>query len=152
MKLSNGQKKGRIDILHLALHFIVPALITLVIFRKHWKMAYLVMISTMLVDLDHLFAEPIYYAGRCSIGFHPLHEFGPITIYTLLCFFPKTRYLGIGLIIHMILDSIDCQITGGVWFVQKRYRIPKAPSTLKPLLLLIIVRWYSLDIGFNISL
>jgi len=73
--------------------------------------------ATMLVDLDHLLADPVYDAGRCSIGFHPLHGFVPIIFYGLLCFFPKTRLVGIGLIIHMILDSVDCQVTGGVWFV-----------------------------------
>lgn len=74
------------------------------------------MIVTMLVDLDHLLATPIYDPGRCSIGFHPLHTILPICFYILACFFPKTRYIGLGLVIHMILDSIDCQITNGVWF------------------------------------
>ncbi len=86
-------------------------------YKKQWKIAYLVMITTMLVDIDHLLANPVYDAGRCSIGFHPLHEFIPIGIYCLLCVFPKTRFVGIGLVIHMILDSIDCQVTSGVWFV-----------------------------------
>lgn len=86
-------------------------------FRKQWKTAYLVMIATMLVDIDHLLANPIYDGGRCSIGFHPLHEFIPIGVYCLLCFFPKTRLVGIGLVIHMALDSIDCQMTSGAWFV-----------------------------------
>jgi len=75
------------------------------------------MIATMLVDLDHLLATPIYDVGRCSIGFHPLHTLMPITAYFLLCFYPKTRAIGFGLMIHMLLDSIDCQVTGGVWFV-----------------------------------
>ena len=87
------------------------------LFKKRWKVAYPVMIVTMLVDLDHLLASPIYDIGRCSIGFHPLHGLIPIGLYCLLSFFPKTRYIGIGLVIHMVLDSIDCQVTGGVWFV-----------------------------------
>ena len=33
------------------------------------------MMATMLVDLDHLFADPIYDPDRCSIGFHPLHQY-----------------------------------------------------------------------------
>jgi len=105
------------SILHLALHFIVPGIIVALFYKKRWKIAYPVMIATMLVDLDHLLASPIYDMGRCSIGFHPLHGPLAIAIYSLLCFFPKTRYVGIGLVIHMILDSIDCQVTGGVWFV-----------------------------------
>ncbi len=74
------------------------------------------MIATMLVDLDHLLATPIYDASRCSIGFHPLHGLIPIMAYTAICFVPKLRYAGIGLIIHMALDSIDCQVSSGVWF------------------------------------
>lgn len=74
------------------------------------------MIATMLVDLDHLLADPIYDPGRCSIGFHPLHQFIPIAVYGLLSFFPKTRWVGLGLVIHMALDAIDCQMTNGVWF------------------------------------
>lgn len=74
------------------------------------------MIATMVVDLDHLLAQPIYDATRCSIGFHPLHGFIPITLYVVASIIPKTRYIGIGLIIHMLLDSVDCQMTNGVWF------------------------------------
>ncbi len=66
------------------------------------------MLATMLVDVDHLLATPIYDANRCSIGFHPLHKILPITFYFLLIFFPKTRIIGIGLVIHMLLDGIDC--------------------------------------------
>jgi hypothetical protein len=62
-----------------------------------------------LVDLDHLAANPIYDPGRCSICYHPLHNLLPIVLYLLLCLPPKTRYVGIGLIIHMALDSVDCQ-------------------------------------------
>ena len=73
------------------------------------------MMLTMLVDIDHLLATPIYDPMRCSIGFHPLHKLLPISLYAIACFIPKLRLIGIGLIIHMILDSIDCQITNGVW-------------------------------------
>lgn len=86
-------------------------------FRRDRKPAYLVMISTMLVDIDHLIVNPVYDPGRCGIGFHPLHGLLPIAIYAALCFIPKSRYVGIGLLIHMALDALDCQITNGVWFV-----------------------------------
>ncbi|MEE9309689.1 MAG: DUF6122 family protein [Cocleimonas sp.] len=98
------------------LHFLVPAIITAIFFRKNWKLAFSIMMLTMLVDLDHLLAIPIYDANRCSINFHPLHGFIPIMVYGLLSLFSKTRLIGIGLVIHMALDSIDCQITNGVWF------------------------------------
>ena len=100
---------------HLTLHFIVPAIVALQFFHNRWQMAYLLMMATMLVDLDHLIADPIYDAGRCSIGFHPLHQPWLIGLYLLLCFVPKTRLIGLGLTIHMALDSIDCQITNGIW-------------------------------------
>jgi len=75
------------------------------------------MMATMLVDVDHLLVSPIYDSTRCSIGFHPLHELIPIAIYVVFCTIPKLRYIGIGLVIHMLLDTIDCQLTNGVWFV-----------------------------------
>ena len=100
---------------HLALHFLVPAVLAGLFFRKNWKLAYFLMIATMLVDIDHLFANPIYDPNRCSIGFHPLHEIWFIVLYLMLCFVPKMRLIGIGLSIHMALDAIDCQVTNGVW-------------------------------------
>ena len=74
------------------------------------------MISTMLVDIDHLLANPIYDPSRCSIGFHPLHQLEVLPIYILLSFIPKTRWIGIGLCIHMLLDSVDCQLNTGFWY------------------------------------
>ncbi len=103
--------------MHLVLHFVVPGLLAYVVFRDGWKTAYVIMMATMLVDLDHLLAQPIYDAGRCSIGFHPLHKLGWIVLYAGLCFFRKTRLVGLGLSIHMSLDAIDCQVTNGVWSV-----------------------------------
>ena len=101
--------------LHLVLHFVIPGIVTGLFYRKIWKVAYLVMIATMLVDIDHLFANPIYDPNRCSIGFHPLHQLWFIALYIALCFVPKTRLVGLGLSIHMALDAIDCQVTNGVW-------------------------------------
>ncbi|MEH8021553.1 MULTISPECIES: DUF6122 family protein [Rheinheimera] len=101
--------------LHIGLHFIIPAILVALFFRHNWKSAYLILAATMLVDIDHLIAQPIYDPNRCSINFHPLHKLWLIAVYILLCFLPKTRLLGLGLSIHMALDSIDCQITNGVW-------------------------------------
>jgi len=100
---------------HIVLHFIVPAWIVLCFYRNNWKQAYMILVATMLVDLDHLIANPIYDPERCSIGFHPLHKIGFIVFYMLLVFFPKTRLVGLGLTLHMALDSVDCQVTNGVW-------------------------------------
>jgi len=93
---------------HLALHFIVPLLVAFLFFSENLKFSYLVMMLTMLVDLDHLLASTIYDANRCSIGFHPLHQYWFIAIYLVMSFFSKTRLIGVGLIIHMSLDALDC--------------------------------------------
>jgi len=74
------------------------------------------MMATMVVDLDHLLATPIYDPLRCSINFHPLHTFAPMMVYFVLSLIPKTRLIGIGLVIHMILDAFDCYQNVGVWF------------------------------------
>jgi len=102
---------------HILLHFVIPAIVAGLFFRQDWKRAYLIMVATMIVDLDHLLANPVYDPARCSIGFHPLHTLWPLVIYAAFCFIPKARYIGVGLVIHMILDSLDCQLTNGVWFV-----------------------------------
>ena len=75
--------------IHLALHFIVPAVLTGLFFRDKWKLAYTLMMATMIVDIDHIIADPIYDPNRCSIGFHPLHEPWFILVYIALCFVPK---------------------------------------------------------------
>jgi hypothetical protein len=68
------------------------------------------MLATMLVDLDHLLADPIYDPSRCGIGFHPLHTAPAIAVYVLLSIVPPTRLIGLGLVIHMALDLTDCGV------------------------------------------
>lgn len=94
--------------IHILLHFVVPAFISFIFYRHMAIKAWLIMIATMMVDLDHLLATPIYDPNRCSIGFHPLHSYIAILIYFILLSFPKARIVAIGLIIHMALDFIDC--------------------------------------------
>lgn len=100
---------------HLALHFLVPAFLVALFYRKIWRLAYVIMLASMAVDIDHLLADPIYDPGRCSIGFHPLHQPWFIALYLILCLFPKTRLAGIGLTVHMALDAVDCQVNTGSW-------------------------------------
>ncbi|MDH3978057.1 MAG: DUF6122 family protein [Gammaproteobacteria bacterium] len=100
---------------HIALHLVIPAILVGLFFRKNWKSAYLIMIATMLVDIDHLGANPIYDPNRCSIGFHPLHTLWFVAFYIALSFAPKTRLVGLGLSVHMALDAVDCQVTNGIW-------------------------------------
>ena len=69
------------------------------------------MISTMIVDIDHLLATPIYQADRCSINFHPLHSYFAIAIYIVMSFFKRPlNIIGIGLVLHMFADYCDCFI------------------------------------------
>ena len=94
---------------HYFLHLALPFLISIVFYRKDWKKVYLIMLLTMLVDLDHLLANPIYQVDRCSINFHPLHSYYAIAIYIILIFFRKPfNIIGIGLLLHMLTDFIDC--------------------------------------------
>jgi len=95
-------------ILHYGLHFGMPLLIALLFFKSKWKMAYLIMLCGLLIDLDHFLAQPMFDPNRCSINFHPLHSYFAIAIYVGLAIFKKTRILGIGLIIHIFADAIDC--------------------------------------------
>ncbi len=85
----------------------------------------MIMVATMLVDVDHLLADPIYDPERCSIGFHPLHSVPAIVVYTVLFLLPLVErwrgttqrlrprlqvihLVGLGLLIHMALDWSDC--------------------------------------------
>ena len=96
------------SLIHLVLHAAVPGAVALLFLRPHWKEAWLIMFATMLVDLDHLLADPIYDPDRCGIGFHPLHSFPAIAAYGLLLIPRLTRLPALGLIIHMALDALDC--------------------------------------------
>ncbi len=93
---------------HYFLHFIFPVFIAWVFYRNQWKKAYLIMLATMLVDLDHLFADPIFDPDRSSVGFHFLHSYYAIAVYFLTLFFKgNIRIIGIGLLFHMLTDFQD---------------------------------------------
>lgn len=113
--------------LHIALHFIVPLLVALAVYRPRWRSATLIMAATMLVDVDHLLADPVYDPERCSIGFHPLHSTEAIAVYLALFAIPLffhraaggvaavkalgvVHLAGLGLLIHMALDAVDCAL------------------------------------------
>ena len=94
--------------LHLLLHVAVPGAVARIFYRQVFVRALVIMLATMLIDLDHLLADPVYDPGRCSIGFHPLHQYPIMVVYALLAVWPKTRLIGLGLVIHMLLDGVDC--------------------------------------------
>lgn len=95
-------------VIHYGLHFAAPALIAWVFFQPQWKKAYVMILATMLVDIDHLLADPIFDANRCSIGFHPLHSYYAIAGYGVMLAFSKTRVIAVGLLFHMLTDLQDC--------------------------------------------
>ena len=94
---------------HYGLHFLAPGLIAYIFFKNNWKTVYLLLLATMLVDLDHLYATPLFNPNRCSINYHPLHSYYAIILYLFLLVPVKTRIIAIGLLFHMLTDYIDCQ-------------------------------------------
>lgn len=97
--------------IHYFLHLGFPFFIAFAFFGKDWKRVYLILLATMLVDLDHLLADPIFQANRCSINFHPLHTDYAMAGYVILLFFRKPfNIIGIGLLFHMFTDFIDCMM------------------------------------------
>ena len=102
-KLSSAQ-----TLVHYGLHFVFPVVLALVFFPLIWQTAYLVMLATMLIDLDHLLAKPIFDPLRCSIGYHPLHSFYAIPVYALLLLLPATQIVAVGLLFHLFTDTVDC--------------------------------------------
>jgi len=97
-------------LVHYSFHFIAPGLLAWVFFHEHWELAWLIMIGTMLVDLDHLLAQPIFDPARCSIGFHVLHSYPAILGYALLLLVPNfyVQVIAVGLLFHMYTDWQDC--------------------------------------------
>jgi hypothetical protein len=95
-------------IIHYGLHFGLPAVVAIVFFRPKFGRAYALMMLGMLIDLDHLVANPVFDPYRCSINFHPLHSYWAIALYVLLCLPKRTRLIGIGLVIHILADTVDC--------------------------------------------
>ena len=111
--------------IHVALHVAAPILVALAFYRPQWIQVGSILLATMIVDIDHLLANPIYDPERCSIGFHPLHTSPAIALYFVLGVLPlvwrpktddselrpaaRTAHLiGLGLLIHMALDGGDC--------------------------------------------
>jgi len=95
-------------IVHYFLHLIFPVIIAWFFFKEQWIKVYFILLLTMVVDLDHLLANPIFDPERCSLGFHFLHSYIAIGFYALGLFFKKTRVIAIGLLLHMATDGIDC--------------------------------------------
>lgn len=94
--------------IHYGLHFGLPLSIALLFFKKQWLKVYVIMLSAFIIDLDHLLADPIFDSNRCSINFHPLHSYYAIAVYVFLLLPKITRVFAIGLLAHIVSDSVDC--------------------------------------------
>ena len=94
--------------LHILLHYTVPALLALVVKAKPWWQVYALLMLGMVIDLDHLLATPVYEPLRCSMGFHPLHTWPAVLLYMGFTAYKPTRLVGVGLLVHMLLDTLDC--------------------------------------------
>lgn len=97
-------------LIHLVLHALVPLVVARVFWPKHWRAAAAWLLAGWLIDIDHLLADPVYAPGRCSIGFHPLHTWPATVAYAALTVPRRTRWLGTGLLIHIVLDWLDCRL------------------------------------------
>lgn len=97
-------------LLHYGGHFLAPFAIAWLIWRPHWRVAGLIMAAMIVIDLDHLLADPIFDPERCSIGFHPLHSMWAAAAYAALLLIPswKWRALGLGCLWHLVTDAGDC--------------------------------------------
>jgi hypothetical protein len=96
--------------IHYSLHFLAPGILSWVLFPDLWQAAWALMLATMLVDLDHLLARPMFDPNRCSIGFHPLHSYYAIGFYAALLFVSNVyaQIVAVGLLFHMLTDWQDC--------------------------------------------
>ena len=94
--------------LHLALHLLVPGVFARLFWSHDWWRAWVMMLAAMVIDLDHLLADPVYDPGRCSLTSHPLHGAGPAMVYLLMLLPARSRVLGCGLLVHLALDGTDC--------------------------------------------
>ena len=102
-------------LMHIASNLILVGIIYLIskfITKKdfNWKFASILLISSNLIDIDHLLATPIYDSTRCSINFHPLHSWYMFPLYFIGLFFKKYAFLFVGIIMHLLLDYLDCLI------------------------------------------
>jgi C4-dicarboxylate transporter len=87
---------------------LVPVAIGYFFFKGKRVQAILILLGGLVIDIDHFLASPVFDPHRCSIGFHPLHSYWAIALYTILLFVPKTRIIGLALMIHILADVTDC--------------------------------------------
>ena len=101
-------------IIHYSFHLLVPFVFGKLFWKENWWKAGLIMVATMVIDLDHLLANPIYDPNRCGIGFHPLHTYWAGIVSAGLLAIPswKPRAVAAGCLWHLSTDAIDCLLGG----------------------------------------
>lgn len=101
-------------IIHYSFHLVVPFVFARLLWREHWLRAGLIMLGTMLIDIDHLLSDPVFDPARCGIGLHPLHTVWAGMVYAGLLAIPswKWRAAGVGCLWHLGTDYIDCLLGG----------------------------------------
>jgi len=101
-------------VIHYACHLLVPFAFAKLLWKDDWCKAGVIMLATMVMDVDHLLAEPIFDPNRCSIGFHPLHTLWAGFAYAgLLAAKPwQVRAVALGCLWHLGTDTIDCYLKG----------------------------------------
>ncbi|HDZ04015.1 DUF6122 family protein [Maribacter sp.] len=95
-------------IAHYGIHFLVPIIIAVYFYKENKFWVAIILLSGIIIDLDHLLATPLFDPNRCSINFHPLHSYWAISFYVLLFSVKKTRIFGLALLIHILADTVDC--------------------------------------------
>lgn len=99
---------GMPGIIDVALHLSVPAVVARYGFQHHRFRVWLILSAAMIIDLDHLLADPIYDPNRCGVGFHPLHSYPAVILYVTMLWMPEVRIAAIGLLIHIGVDLTGC--------------------------------------------
>lgn len=94
--------------IHYGIHFLVPIIVGLLFYKDYRGKAVLILLAGIVIDIDHLWADPLFDPDRCSINFHPLHTYWAIGLYFLMLIPPKTRIFGLALVIHIVADTVDC--------------------------------------------
>ena len=102
--------------LHYGAHWLAPFLFARLLWAENWLRAGLVMLAANLIDLDHLLADPIFDPNRCSIGFHPLHDWIAALVYVAMLLIPRwwVRAFGLGALWHLAVDWGDCMMQGWI--------------------------------------
>lgn len=106
---------GLRHLLHYSNHLFVPFVLGKILWNDRWCKTGFVMVATLVIDLDHLLADPIFDPHRCSIGFHPLHTVWAGVAYAALFAIPswKCRVIATGCLWHLCTDAIDCWLMDG---------------------------------------